>query len=128
MMAEEMERKACRARQKIARLLKLGIIEKPSQCEKCGIKNNVRPHHPDYDKPLEVIWLCQSCHVKLHRSIKPVIYRRKPGNRPKTERNLKIMEYWVKGYRQKSIANMFKMKESAVSMVIHRETRKLERI
>lgn len=50
------------------------------------------------------------------------------ANRPKTERNLKIMEYWVKGYRQKSIANMFKMKESAVSMVIFRETRKMERI
>jgi len=42
------------------------------------------------------------------------------ANRLKTERNEKIMEYWIKGYRQKSIANMFKMKESAVSMVILR--------
>ena len=48
------------------------------------------------------------------------------ANRPKTDRNQKIMEYWIKGYRQKSIANMFKMKESAVSMVIFRETHKLE--
>lgn len=50
------------------------------------------------------------------------------ANRPKTDRNQKIMEYWIKGYRQKSIANMFKMKESAVSMVILREKRKLEAI
>lgn len=50
------------------------------------------------------------------------------ANRPKTERNLKIMEYWAKGYRQKSIAHMFKMKESAVHMVISRETRKMEAI
>lgn len=47
------------------------------------------------------------------------------ANRPKTDRNQKIMEYWVKGYRQKSIANMFKMTEKAVNQVIFRETRKL---
>lgn len=50
------------------------------------------------------------------------------ANRPKTARNQKIMEYWFKGYRQKSIANMFKMTEKAVGMVIHRENRKLEHI
>ncbi|KKM14461.1 hypothetical protein LCGC14_1705900 [marine sediment metagenome] len=43
------------------------------------------------------------------------------ANRPKTERNQKIWDYWEKGYRQISIANMFKMNESAVSMVILRE-------
>lgn len=46
------------------------------------------------------------------------------ANRPKTERNLKILEYWEKGYRQKSIANIFRMKESAVNMVILRARRK----
>ena len=50
------------------------------------------------------------------------------ANRLKTERNQKIMEYWFKGYRQKSIANMFKMTESAVAMVISREKSKLEKI
>lgn len=46
------------------------------------------------------------------------------ANRPKTERNQKIWEYWEKGYRQVSIAKMFKMKESAVGMVISRERRR----
>ena len=50
------------------------------------------------------------------------------ANRPKTERNQKIMEYWGRGYKQISIARMFKMKESAVSMVIYREKRKLESV
>ena len=50
------------------------------------------------------------------------------ANRPKTDRNQKIMEYWLKGYRQKSIASMFKMKEGAVSMVIMREKRKIEKV
>lgn len=51
------------------------------------------------------------------------------ANRKKTERNLKIWEYWDRGYRQISIANMFKMKISAVGMVIARERdrRKKER-
>ncbi len=46
------------------------------------------------------------------------------ANRPKTERNQRIWEYWEKGYRQASIANMFKMKESAVGMVIRRERKR----
>ncbi len=43
------------------------------------------------------------------------------ANRRKTERNEKIWNLVQKGWLQKSIANMFKMKESAVSMVILRE-------
>ncbi len=46
------------------------------------------------------------------------------ANRPKIERNQKIWEYWEKGYRQISIANIFKMKPSAVSMVIARERKR----
>ena len=46
------------------------------------------------------------------------------ANRPKTERNNRILKLWKNGWRQKSIANMLKMKESAVSMVILRAKRK----
>ncbi len=46
------------------------------------------------------------------------------ANRRKTERNKQIMELWNKGWLQKSIANMLKMKEGAVAMVILRERRK----
>ncbi|MCP4061380.1 MAG: hypothetical protein GY738_29740 [Pseudoalteromonas sp.] len=34
-------------------------------CEDCESKNVVA-HHDDYDKPLNVRWLCQSCHKKWH--------------------------------------------------------------
>ena len=42
------------------------------------------------------------------------------ANRPKTERNKKILDYWNKGWRQIAIARMFKMNVGAVCMVIRR--------
>ena len=49
-------------------------------------------------------------------------------NREKKERNEKIWEFYHdKGFRYQSIANMFKMKIGAVSMVISRmKKRKVE--
>ena len=42
------------------------------------------------------------------------------ANRAKTERNERIWELYQRGYRYQSIANIFKMTVSAVSMVIFR--------
>lgn len=36
------------------------------KCEICGATEGLEKHHPDYSKPLEVITLCRSCHMKLH--------------------------------------------------------------
>lgn len=38
----------------------------PEPCAHCG-EDLVEMHHPDYSKPLEVIWLCRPCHLALHR-------------------------------------------------------------
>jgi hypothetical protein len=40
------------------------ILQKP--CEICGEKGQA--HHKDYDKPLEVTWLCVRHHAEQHRS------------------------------------------------------------
>jgi len=54
-----------------------GIVQKKIVCEKCGkgpvFKNGrsgVEAHHCDYNKPLDVIWLCKECHHEWHKSNK----------------------------------------------------------
>ena len=41
----------------------------PEPCVECGSMTNIERHHPDYSKPLEVIWLCRDHHRALHRKI-----------------------------------------------------------
>jgi hypothetical protein len=46
-----------------------GFLVKQS-CEICGSTLNIEAHHPDYNKPLNIIWLCRDCHKLLHKTIK----------------------------------------------------------
>lgn len=46
-----------------------GEIVRPGKCEKCGRRPHMtvlNGHHPDYSKPLDVQWLCDSCHGIVH--------------------------------------------------------------
>jgi hypothetical protein len=47
-----------------------GEVQK-SPCERCGAKR-VHGHHPDYSKPLIVIWLCAQCHKEEHKRLKAI--------------------------------------------------------
>ncbi len=38
-------------------------------CERCG-SDKVHGHHENYDKPLEVVWLCARHHKARHREMK----------------------------------------------------------
>jgi hypothetical protein len=53
------------ARVKLA--LKSGALVRPDACSRCGGSGNgrIEAHHEDYDKPLDVIWLCKSCHAHV---------------------------------------------------------------
>lgn len=54
---------------KVHRAVQAGKINKPSACSKCGIECSPHGHHPDYTKPLEVVWLCVRCHADEHIEI-----------------------------------------------------------
>jgi hypothetical protein len=65
-----------------------GRLTRPNKCSVCGKADskysisrcpwtdkiyirkqrcvNIIAHHKDYRKPLEVIWVCRSCHNKIH--------------------------------------------------------------
>jgi hypothetical protein len=66
-MSEE-QRTKDRVRSKAAYAKKRGRI-KPEPCQ-CGAPGE-EMHHPDYAKPLEVVWMCRPCHVHLHLSNPP---------------------------------------------------------
>jgi hypothetical protein len=37
-------------------------LEAPSLCEGCNLPEKLEKHHPDYSKPLLVVWFCKRCH------------------------------------------------------------------
>lgn len=59
---------------------KNGALVRPNKCSKCAKIGIPVAHHPDYSKPLKVIWLCDSCHLKLHWELKQ---NGKKGGRPR---------------------------------------------
>ena len=56
-----------RAREIYSRAVKSGRLDRPSACSECGDSGKIHGHHEDYSKPLEVRWLCSSCHGLAHR-------------------------------------------------------------
>jgi ribosomal protein S27AE len=55
-----------RANGLVYRAVKSGKLKKPTHCENCGEAKRLVGHHDDYDKPLDVRWLCLSCHRRFH--------------------------------------------------------------
>ena len=49
-----------------------GNIIKPNVCENCSRTtkevSRIEAHHHDYDKPLDVNWLCPPCHYSVEKS------------------------------------------------------------
>ena len=51
----------------VARAISAGhLIRQP--CERCGSFQSLA-HHENYDRKLDVVWLCQRCHKQRHKEI-----------------------------------------------------------
>ena len=50
--------------------IKNGILVRPAECNRCGVtpgfavdgRPMIQAHHHDYEKPLDVEWVCTKCH------------------------------------------------------------------
>jgi len=67
-----------RAQHLVEKAIKKGIIER-KPCEVCSTsgkmkdgRNKVQAHHDDYNKPLDIRWLCQECHHQWHKDNKAI--------------------------------------------------------
>ena len=54
------------------------LVRQP--CERCGTTQNVVAHHEDYNKPLDVLWLCKYHHKERHMEIE-----KENKNKPKPD-------------------------------------------
>ena len=57
---------------KVQRAIIKGSIIRLYNCEHCNTDDKLQAHHNDYNKPLEVIWLCIKCHAKEHIRLREI--------------------------------------------------------
>jgi hypothetical protein len=57
-----------RAHDMLGKHVARGNIVRPNRCERCEADCKPDAHHADYNKPLEVEWLCRSCHTSHHET------------------------------------------------------------
>lgn len=67
------------ARNLVSNGLRDGKIKKADNCFFCGTSGKLHAHHHDYSRPLDVFWLCPSCHGKLHVINGDFLHRNKPA-------------------------------------------------
>jgi hypothetical protein len=115
-----------RARHAVKYALKIGALTRSEKCERCDKIGFTQAHHPDYNKPLQVEWLCHECHRDVNGSseldapittgvVKLITYQLNgknvsktiPGAVKKESRNYYILFYDrdVKQHRENSNTN-----------------------
>lgn len=56
------------ARKTMERAIITGFLTRPLACEQCHRDAPVEGHHEDYNRPLDVNWLCVPCHATADRN------------------------------------------------------------
>lgn len=70
------------AQNTLEQAIERGKVERKRICESCGNsgifkdgRTAIQAHHCDYNKPLDVMWLCQKCHHAWHKKNKAIMRR-----------------------------------------------------
>lgn len=66
------------ARAALSKAIRDGVLIRQN-CIRCD-NPKADGHHPDYTKPLEVIWLCSQCHAREHQLLR---LQQRPAKEPK---------------------------------------------
>lgn len=76
----------------VAHAFKTGQLVRPERCAWCGDYDSIYAHHEDYSRPLDVVWLCGSCHQRRHwwgwtlnkvmwsKTINRILWHKRPKN------------------------------------------------
>ena len=64
--------KECKVHYEVKKAIRKGELAKPLNCILCGKKGKINAHHDDYNKPFEILWVCSSCHKKIHLGLQIV--------------------------------------------------------
>lgn len=95
---------------KIAHLVTHAIRTGQLKQQPCAIKGcnvatlNTIAHHEDYDKPLDITWLCKSHHRYRHaqlNKLRPNDYIINPRPKPKIPIIRDVIKLWPDGYEKR---------------------------
>ena len=64
----QVDSRRAKAHNAVTRAVRKGTLVR-CPCVRCGEVKSLA-HHEDYDKPLDVVWLCQPCHKIRHKELK----------------------------------------------------------
>lgn len=96
---------AYRARFRLSSAVANGRLVRASACSDCSRdeipgdhKTRLHGHHPDYSKPLDVVWVCPKCHAKRHAQDRKEWNERKSkglGVNPENRPDQVLIQVWI---------------------------------
>lgn len=112
-----------KAHRVLARAVKNKHIIKPDACNRCCKPGQLNAHHSDYSKPLDVIWVCRSCHAWIHGGVCVGVAKNRPRGEahPKAKLNGKqVLEIYVavsQGESKRATARKYEVSEGLVRQI-----------
>jgi hypothetical protein len=59
-----------KAKDAVNRAIRNGVLQKWPVCAIPECCSKPEAHHPDYSRPLDVVWLCRSHHMQTHATVR----------------------------------------------------------
>jgi uncharacterized protein YlaI/predicted HTH domain antitoxin len=87
-----------RAQNILEKAIERGAVVRKAKCELCGSTDTfkdgrtaIQAHHTDYNKPLDVMWLCQKCHHEWHKNNRAIERKECDANEISRETDLSVL-------------------------------------